>query len=244
MKQIMAMNFAALRNAEVSGLMATLEMTLLSSLEPENYALLEDFRSARNVYVEVMGNTPDTYRERLEQADRRVDTAWRALHGISELNVLHPDEAVRESSSAILSAMDRYPNPTRLSYDEEYGIIAALLPLLDAVSPEQWKASGLSSWHEELKSSYDAFMEIRREHHEVRASAEPGAVKSAREELISLWKELSVLLPAVAMMKPSESLDNAIDRVNEIIKAKKVVLKGRKKKDEDEAKEDVATSEA
>ena len=46
------------------------------------------------------------------------------------------------------------------------------------------------------------------------------------------------------MMKPSESLDNAIDRVNEIIKAKKVVLKGRKKKDEDEAKEDVATSEA
>ena len=69
-------------------------------------------------------------------------------------------------------------------------------------------------------------------------------MKSAREELISLWKELSVLLPAVAMMKPSESLDNAIDRVNEIIKAKKVVLKGRKKKDEDEAKEDVATSEA
>ena len=82
-----------------------------------------------------------------------------------------------------------------------------------------------------LMKSYDA----------ERAAVQPGTVKNARLALLGTWKPLCDLINGLAIVTPSNELENLIAEMNTNIQSKKNALKQRKsaKKSAKEAAQDV-----
>ena len=79
-----------------------------------------------------------------------------------------------------------------------------------------------------LRARYDAFMTMLKSYDAERAAVVPSAVKNARQALAAAWKPLCDLINGLAIVSPSDALDNLIAEMNARIQSKKTALKQRK----------------
>lgn len=168
-----------------------------------------------------------TYKD-LVQADAAVDQAVSGLRAHLQALLLYPDDDTSEAARQLWNAIDQYGNPTQLNFQEEYAIVARMLETLEAFDPGIANTATVNAWLPALRTRYDAFMAMLKSYDAERAAVVPGTVKNARQALASTWKPLCDLINGLAIVSPSEALENLIAEMNTRIQSKKTALKQRK----------------
>lgn len=228
MKKIKSFGLVSLTNHALVSFCAEVENHVKASLPAENAALCDAFSANLHAFKDILASSVETFNEAIIEADKQADRAWTAIHTLLNLNVNHYDAAVCEAASTVLDVFDNVPNPTRLSYVEEYARLESLLTQLSAIPAKTLQSAMVDGWIDELRRRVDAFNELRKTKTQTRSEIETGASKKARLELTDAYRALVDTFNAMQILSKSDAIERITQHINELIDANRTAMKAKK----------------
>lgn len=172
------------------------------------------FRAAAEVYENVLHGQGFTSSVSLAEYDRLADDAWLGLSLQIRASLMHPEAAVREAAQKVDVVFQKTENPTRLSYDLEYGALATLVSQLKSLDDEVLEASLVKPYLTHLDSCVQNFMNAAASVVDTKAQKEIGAAKSAADVCYQAWLDLAKFLEVAADSGLVDHAEDAIVRLN------------------------------
>ena len=228
MGKVNAFTLTTLRNEEILGMSLEIADKLKGVAAVADSAQGKAFLDAIPAYAAALDMEKVLTYKDLVQADAAVDQAVTGLRMHLQALLAYPDDDTREAARELWNAIDQYGSPTQLNFQEEYAIVARMLETLEAFDSAVAATATVSAWLPALRARYDAFMTMLKSYDAERAAVVPSAVKNARQALAAAWKPLCDLINGLAIVSPSDALDNLIAEMNARIQSKKTALKQRK----------------
>lgn len=228
MKKIKSFRLFSLTNHALASFCAEVESHVKASLPAENAALCDAFSASLHAFKDILASSVETFNEAILEADKQADRAWTAIHTLLNLNVNHYDAAVCEAARTVLDVFDNVPNPTRLSYVEEYARLESLLTQLSAIPAKTLQSAMVDGWIDELRRRVDAFNELRKTKTQTRSEIETGASKKARQALTDAYRDLVDTLNAMQLLSKSDAIERIAQHINELIDANRTAMKAKK----------------
>ena len=118
----------------------------------------------------------------MTEADDPRDTAWRGVSNYLKAMTMHPDADVAAAAVEGEELVDKYGDPTNLSYTAESGTLHNFLQDLEAIPSEKRTLLGIDPWTARLRKENDAFLLAIQQKAEEKDAREVGVVKEARQE--------------------------------------------------------------
>ena len=228
MGKVNAFTLTTLRNEEILGMSLEIADKVKGVVAVADSVQGKAFLDAIPAYAAALDMEKVLTYKDLVQADTAVDQAVSGLRAHLQALLVYPDDDTREAARQLWNAIDQYGNPTQLNFQEEYAIVARMLETLEAFDSAVAVTATISAWLPALRTRYDAFMAMMKSYDAERAAVAPGTVKTARQALVSAWKPLCDLINGLAIVSPSDALENLIAEMNARIQSKKTALKQRK----------------
>ena len=112
------------------------------------------------------------------------------------------------------AVFQRTENPTRLSYDLEYGALSTLVSQLKSLDDEVLEASLVKPYLAHLDSCVQNFMNAAASVVDTKAQKEIGAVKAAADACYQAWLDLAKFLEVAADSGLAAHAGDVIARLN------------------------------
>lgn len=172
------------------------------------------FRAAAEVYENVLHGQGFASSVSLAEYDRLADDAWTGLSLQIRASLMHPEAAVREAARKVDTVFQKTENPTRLSYDLEYGALSTLVSQLKSLDAEVLEKSFVKPYLNHLDNCVQNFMNAAASVVDTKAQKEIGAVKAAADACYQAWLELVKFLEVAADSGLVAHAGDAIVRLN------------------------------
>lgn len=158
--------------------------------------------------------------EQLAEADTRRDNTWSALNLRVKANLLSPIQKEVDAARLIKRVIDLYGNVSRLSYNEETGLITNLVDDLEKEENTAHCATlGITRWIAALKEQNEAFQSLLNERNKEYANKESGDVRAARALVDPVYNEIVTRLNAlVTLNMAGTEIQDFIKELNQKIK--------------------------
>lgn len=164
-------------------------------------------------------------------ADAEVDRIIVNLRMHLQALIHYPKDDVREAAQIVWDAIDQYGSPVKLSFTEEYAIVARMIATLEVIKgldSSVLERATVAAWLPALREKYEAFMGMMKSYDSERATIVPGTIKATRQALIESWRALCDYINSLAIVSPSDELESLIGEMNARIQTRKTALKMRK----------------
>lgn len=172
------------------------------------------------------------------KADDARDYAWRGVSNYLKAMTMHPDEDVAAAAVEADELVDKYGDPTNLSYTEESGKLHNFLQDLEAIPSEKRTLLGIDPWTARLRKENDAFLLATQQQAEERDAREVGIVKEARQAADDAYRDMVETINVVVGLEEGSTYDAFIGAVNQHIDTQKTTLKSRATRSKNKKKED------
>ena len=206
-----------MRNAVLDSYVHKIEDMVKAALPENEQHVLAHFSQAIVDFNEALGQIGNFRLEELQRADEATDKAWIALNKQLEVNCEHYEPSVREAALEVSKVFNEIPDPTRMSYQEEYAQLEHLLERLSAIPVETLKLAMVDGWKSELRRRYTAFIELEEEISERKSNISIAAVKNSRIELYEAYRVLIQQIHALAILTPDDVHLSLVDKLNALI---------------------------
>lgn len=161
------------------------------------------------------------------KADDARDYAWRGVSNYLKAMTMHPDADVAAAAVEGEELVDKYGDPTNLSYTAESGTLHNFLQDLEAIPSEKRTLLGIDPWTARLRKENDAFLLAIQQKAEEKDAREVGVVKEARQEADEAYRAMVDTINVVANLEEGTTYDAFIGAVNQHIETQKTTLKSR-----------------
>ena len=161
------------------------------------------------------------------KADDARDYAWRGVSNYLRAMTMHPDADVAAAAVEGEEVVDKYGDPTNLSYTAESGTLHNFLQDLEAIPSEKRTLLGIDPWTARLRKENDAFLLAIQQKAEEKDAREVGVVKEARQEADEAYRAMVDTINVVANLEEGTTYDAFIGAVNQHIETQKTTLKSR-----------------
>ena len=161
------------------------------------------------------------------KADDARDYAWRGVSNYLRAMTMHPDADVAAAAVEGEELVDKYGDPTNLSYTAESGTLHNFLQDLEAIPSEKRTLLGIDPWTARLRKENDAFLLAIQQKAEEKDAREVGVVKEARQEADEAYRAMVDTINVVANLEEGTTYDAFIGAVNQHIETQKTTLKSR-----------------
>ena len=161
------------------------------------------------------------------KADDARDYAWRGVSNYLKAMTMHPDADVAAAAVEGEEVVDKYGDPTNLSYTAESGTLHNFLQDLEAIPSEKRTLLGIDPWTARLRKENDAFLLAIQQKAEEKDAREVGVVKEARQEADEAYRAMVDTINVVANLEEGTTYDAFIGAVNQHIETQKTTLKSR-----------------
>ena len=161
------------------------------------------------------------------KADDARDYAWRGVSNYLKAMTMHPDADVAAAAVEGEELVDKYGDPTNLSYTAESGTLHNFLQYLEAIPSEKRTLLGIDPWTARLRKENDAFLLAIQQKAEEKDAREVGVVKEARQEADEAYRAMVDTINVVANLEEGTTYDAFIGAVNQHIETQKTTLKSR-----------------
>ena len=161
------------------------------------------------------------------KADDARDYAWRGVSNYLKAMTMHPDADVAAAAVEGEELVDKYGDPTNLSYTAESGTLHNFLQDLEAIPSEKRTLLGIDPWTARLRKENDAFLLAIQQKAEEKDAREVGVVKEARQEAGEAYRAMVDTINVVANLEEGTTYDAFIGAVNQHIETQKTTLKSR-----------------
>lgn len=161
------------------------------------------------------------------KADDARDYAWRGVSNYLRAMTMHPDADVAAAAVEGEEVVDKYGDPTNLSYTAESGTLHNFLQDLEAIPSEKRTLLGIDPWTARLRKENDAFLLAIQQKAEEKDAREVGIVKEARQEADEAYRAMVDTINVVANLEEGTTYDAFIGAVNQHIETQKTTLKSR-----------------
>lgn len=161
------------------------------------------------------------------KADDARDYAWRGVSNYLRAMTMHPDADVAAAAVEGEELVDKYGDPTNLSYTAESGTLHNFLQDLEAIPSEKRTLLGIDPWTARLRKENDAFLLAIQQKAEEKDAREVGVVKEARQEADEAYRAMIDTINVVANLEEGTTYDAFIGAVNQHIETQKTTLKSR-----------------
>lgn len=209
-----------LRNQEVRGFFKRIIISLAVNFG-ENSEITKDFRDSFAKYEDALGvNKPEM--GTVAKADSQADSIYMGATYMLKAQANHPSEAIREAAQVVQNVFDQYPNPTAMSYNQEYGILDTLLSKLDQIDATILAECGMDNWVTYLHEAVDHVRAAMQTDTEITTSRALGVTKQARLTLINSWNTLKKHLEVMDEVFHDQNAIDAIAQLNQIIEKARV----------------------
>ncbi len=152
----------------------------------------------------------------LEAEDGNVDGAYAAMNGICEYNAKAAEPAISGAANTILEVLHRFPNPVRMSYDEEYALLALILEQLKALDARVFEAAGVSHWYAALVQHDATFRKRWTEVNAERNQREVGTVRNARRAFGEAFLAFIDFVSSKLVFDATPELEEFAGKLNEM----------------------------
>lgn len=221
-----ALNFFT--NHALASFCAEVESHICTDLPPEEKMLGENFSSHLKTFKELLAASQETFNDAILTADRETDAAWSAIDTLLRLNIRHFDCGIREAAQKVINIFETTDNPTRLPYAEEYARLESLLAKLSEIPEDTLKRAMVSDWIDELRRRVNAFHALRKAKTQARSEIETGATKTARNNLILVYRNLVDTINARIIIDSPVPFKTLAQHINTLIDTNRTALKMRK----------------
>lgn len=182
--KISALNLYGYNNAELYETLGTVVSQIREAFgKVPEYAA--EFVSAAEHYNKTYeANKTSVTHSQISQADLSVDMAYTALLAYVVAMNVHPDDAVAQAAKEVRNAIEKYENPTELSYESEYKILDELLSDLRKLPADVIEKVNVAAWIKDLSDKCAYFNSIN-------GSADreaENAVKMARRDVLPQYR--------------------------------------------------------
>lgn len=161
------------------------------------------------------------------KADDARDYAWRGVSNYLKAMTMHPDADVAAAAVEGEELVDKYGDPTNLSYTAESGTLHNFLQDLEAIPSEKRTLLGIDPWTARLRKENDAFLLAIQQKAEEKDAREVGVVKEVRQEADEAYRAMVDTINVVANLEEGTTYDAFIGAVNQHIETQKTTLKSR-----------------
>ncbi len=228
MTVIKSFNVSTLKNDALTGFLNGVERVIDSDSSIGEMGIVKPFKEALDVYINELRKTNESFNERIREADSAVDHAWCVMHAQAEVFCEHPEPDKQKAGQTVLKVFNNYPNPIKLPYAEEYGIMEKLLRDLSEIDEATLVLISIDAWLIELQTCVERFLQIMHEKVESKAAIELGASKRIRQNLENAYRALVQKLNALSEIFPTDSLEKVNNEINALIGSQRAVQKMRK----------------
>ena len=159
------------------------------------------------------------------EGDERRDAAWRGLRNYAKAMTAHPEADVAAVAEEIIAILDKYGDPTSLSYNEESGIIHNAVQDIEALSDEKRTSVAIDVWANALNTENTNFNEALKLRGEQKGARTTGIVKQTRQETDDAYRALISTVNALVEIEGEENYAAFIDSMNVHIASQKATLK-------------------
>lgn len=183
--KISALDLYGYNNAELYETLSTVVSQIREAFckVPEYAAEFVNAADRYNATYEA--NKTSVTRSQISQADLNVDMAYTALLAYVIAMNGHPCEAVAQAAKEVRCAIEKYENPTELSYESEYKIMDELLADLNRLPADVIEKVNVAAWIKDLSDKCAYFNSINGT---ADREAE-NAVKMARRNVLPLYRD-------------------------------------------------------
>ncbi len=216
------------KNDAFSGYCARVVALIKDRIPQEDIGMAASFFAAYEDYTEALRKTEDFYGNRILEADASADHTWRVMNAQIHLLIEHPTDAVRTAAETLKAIFDKYDNPTRRPYTEEYSILENLLKDLTALDTTVLQTTLLDAWCIKLRNDVDQFNQLMKLKTQNKGSVDLGSVQRLRSTLESTCRDLLTRLNAMLLLHPSPALTALENDLNALNDTQRVINKAKR----------------
>ena len=253
--EIKSINMTRMRQAE-DYTFHSLALAEMRTCEEASFAeVLAAYEAAFEAFDAVLKTSggEDPLTKAVTDADAATDRCYTGLAASVRALLYHYDPAIAELARRMLIIIDRYGNPTNLSYLEEYGIIDNLLQDQRAFDTEETDSSsttepddeeeerpgglsmdthnlttlGLDGWVGQLQQCRDRFMTLFAQRNTKQATIETGKTKEARWTADEAYRAAVKRINALIEINGSEAYASIVANLNRLIDRQKSIQAAR-----------------
>ena len=256
--EIKSINMTRMRQAE-DYTFHSLALAEMRTCEEASFAeVLAAYEAAFEAFDAVLKTSggEDPLTKAVTDADAATDRCYTGLAASVRALLYHYDPAIAELARRMLIIIDRYGNPTNLSYLEEYGVIDNLLQDLRAFDTEEVGSTedgsgeeeeeerpgglsllttdthnlttlGLDGWVAQLQQCRDRFMTLFAQRNTKQATIETGKTKEARWAADEAYRAAVKRINALIEINGSEAYASIVANLNRLIDRQKSIQAAR-----------------
>ena len=217
-KRIKGLAIASLQNHEHYGFVTEVKLALEQANIESLATLLGKFTplvEEENKSLEVVAKSEHTHR--LKELDRNRDNMFRGLSACVNEAYYSPTKEEREAAVLIKILLKTYGNIISESFESQHSKTQNLIQDLRADKyTAAVKKISLARWVNWLEEAENTFMELYRTRRDERASTIAGtrALRLIRKDIDVVYREIIMHLNALAVIQPTEALNQLIARIN------------------------------
>lgn len=206
--------------------------------------------SVTNLDAALLQEKTNSWTEKVEAADRKVDNLYIGLSYYLRGMERHPDTSLAEHGKKAYAIIKKYGSITKLNYTEEYGTLLNTMQDFNALSEDTLTALQLSPWLEALTLAMAQFDVVRSSQAYEGSQYKAGYSKQMRQEADAAYRKLVDTVNALSAALGTDEFEHFISQLNYYIADEVTKLKQRdtinakkkeEEKDEEEKQEDTST---
>lgn len=215
-----------LKQDELFGLFKEIQRLILEGVKEPPECMMAFVEAVENMDKTLEKAPLNTTTQDIADADAAADAAWLGMNAQLKVSLVHPEAGVREAAERVWNVFGTIDNPTRLSYEAEYGILERLINQLGALDIADREASLIEPWLAELRRTVDVFRAkytLRNQETERRI----GLAKTARIAATDACRSMFEHINASLLLNKNDELAKLSNAIGNVCDNTRIKLKAR-----------------